>query len=339
MAGLSQMNDTVYNSTFAPNSLDVYVEDRWKTVIKTFIIATTTLLILFGNSFCLVVLKYTTNMSEISRQFMYSLSTADLLIGVIKAIPATLASAFGYWPLGKAICFVNSWIGWTVGYVTAWSLVALSTERYIAIVYPLRYPSLVTLNRTRIVLALIWLFGLLYETFIAFNYNFKAFFDTPTYMCWFLSTNNSNWLSYLSFTLYLIAPLFLIVFLYGRMFHIAKQHLRKIQAEDASVNRSFGISAKKESKAATTFAIITLSYGLCATPGICLPLYESFTGKDVPLYIWFFTFNAVFGNSWVNVLVYYWRTKAFRITAKEMIAKLLGVTIFQETEVTSSSAA
>ena len=224
---------------------------------------------------------------------------------------------------------MNSFIGGTVGYIAAWSLVALSTERYIAITYPLRYPSLVTLNRTRLVLALIWILVLLYEILVACTYNCQVFYDTPTYMCWFLSTDG-HWLSYVSFTLYLTAPLFLIVFFYGRMFLIAKQHLSRIQAEDASVSRSFGRSTKKESKAATTFAIITISYGLCAAPGICLPLYESFTGKDVPLYIWYLTFNTVYGNSWVNVLVYYWRTKAFRITAKDMIANYLELQYFKK---------
>ena len=331
------MENDSYNSTFIPRSYDVYNVNQWKVAIKTLLIATTTLLILFGNSFCLVVLKNTTNMSDITRQFMYSLSAADLLIGIIIALPATLASPFGYWPLGKAVCFINSLIGGTVGYITAWSLVALSTERYIAIVYPLRYPSLVTLTGTRITLAIIWIAALFYEILVGFTYNFDVFYDIPTYMCWFLSTNDSHWLSYISFTLYLTAPLILIIFLYGRMFHIAKQHLSRIQAEDASVNRPFGKSAKKESKAATTFAIITISYGICAAPGICLPLYESFTGKDGPVYISFLTFIAVYGNSWVNVLVYYWRTKPFRKTAKDMIAKLLGVKTFQETEVTSSS--
>ena len=333
------MTNDIYNSTFTPNSLNIYDEQLWKTVIKTIILATTTLLILIGNSFCLVVLKNTTAMSDITRQFMYALSAADFLIGISIALPAAISSPFGYWPLGQTACLMNPLIGKSIGYVTVWSLVALSTERYIAITYPLRYPSLVTLTRTRIALVLIWIAAFLFQILVGFTYNFEAFYDTPTYMCWFQSTNNSHWLSYVSYVIYLIAPLFLIIFLYTRMFLIAKRHLSRIHAEDASVNRSSGKNTKKESKAAATFAIITMTFGLCTAPGIFLTLYEGFTGKDVPVFFTFLTFNSVYGNSWVNVLVYYWRTKAFRKTAKDMIANLLGVTVFQETEVTSSSSA
>ena len=338
MAGAPQTNETL-NSTFTLSSQNMYVEDLWKIAIKTFIIVLTTFLILFGNSFCLAVLKYTTNMSDITRQFMYGLSASDLLIGISITLPATVACPVGYWPLGRTACLMNTLIGKTVGYITVWSLVALATERYIAIIYPLRYPSLVTINRTRIVLALIWIIALLFEILIGFTHNFEVFYDHATFMCWFLSTNDSHWLSYIIYILHLIAPLFLIIFFYARMFLIARQHLSRIQAEDASVNRSTGKSAKKDSKAAATFAIITITFGVCAVPGICLTLYESFTGNDVPVFIAFLAFTTLYGNSWVNVLVYFWRTKAFRKTAKDMIAKLFGVTSFQETEVSPSSVA
>ena len=68
---------------------------------------------------------------------MYSLSAADLSIGTTRALPVTLASPFGHWPLGKALCFMNYLGEGTVELITAWSLVALSTEGYIAIIYPL----------------------------------------------------------------------------------------------------------------------------------------------------------------------------------------------------------
>ena len=323
-----------------PEDEDVFIASSWQVIVKTFLLCITTVMILVGNSFCLVVLKHCHNISDISRQFMYSLSVADLFIGVIIALPAAVSSPLGFWPFGRALCYINSHIGGAMGFITSWSLVALSAERYLAITMPLRYPSIVTLRGTRITLASIWIGAMLFETLVAYMYNFNVYFDAPTYMCWFLSLQSGSWITFVSFILFLVAPLILIVTLYARMYHIARGHLKRIHAEESSL-RSLGKNTKTESKAATTFVIITVAYGMCATPGIVFSLYTSITGSDIASYYQFLVFIAVYGNSWVNTLVYYARTKAFRNTAKQLLADAFGID-FQpsrvEPQTTSSTA-
>ncbi|XP_072042958.1 trace amine-associated receptor 9-like [Amphiura filiformis] len=309
-------------------------EEQWKIGVKTVILAITTFLILFGNSFCLVVLRKT-NMNEVSRQFMYSLSISDLMVGIIITLPATISSPFGYWPLSNTMCFINALIGGAIAFITSWALVALSVERYITICYPLRYPAIVTLTRTRIALVSIWFGALAYETLVAYIYNFKVFYDT--YACWFISTSSGNWILYISLSIYLIFPLCIILILYGRMFSIARKHLNRIQAEENQVNRSEGRNTKRESKAATTFVIITFAYGICAVSGILFSLYENITENDAPNYTSFVVFLAIYGNSWVNVVVYYWRTRSFRQTAGEIVSKISGFEGVPQSGTTSSS--
>ncbi len=307
------------NTTSSSNK----TEEQWKIAIKTFGLVLTTCLIFFGNSLCLVVLR-NTKMNEISRQFMYSLSLSDLMVGIIITLPATIASPFGDWPLGNTMCFLNSFMGGAISFITAWALVALSVERYFAICYPLRYPVIVTLPRARVTVVLIWIGAFALETLVAYYSNFNVFYDTFTYSCWFMSTT-SSWILYISLLMYLIFPWCTIVSLYARMFHIARKHLNRKHAEELQINRSEGRQTKKESKAATTFVIITVAYGLAALSTILFTMYENLTGNDTPKSISFVVFLVLYGNSWVNVVVYYWRTKSFQQTAKEIIAKTLRI--------------
>jgi len=76
-------------------------------------------------------------------------------------IPFTFVSnnLLGYWPFGALMCNIVAFSQCVSVFVSAYTLVAISIDRYIAVLYPLR-PKMTKLQAEQIIFC-IWLVGLL----------------------------------------------------------------------------------------------------------------------------------------------------------------------------------
>lgn len=113
-------------------------------------------LTILGNAMVCLAVMYNRKLRTVSNVFITSLSLADLLLGTIVMIPATLNEIFQQWILAEDFCAI--WAGFDVMLCSAsvLNICLISLDRYIAIMSPLRYKVIVTYKRSFWMLAAAW---------------------------------------------------------------------------------------------------------------------------------------------------------------------------------------
>ncbi|KAK3598200.1 hypothetical protein CHS0354_031937 [Potamilus streckersoni] len=111
------------------------------------------ILTIIGNVLVLLAVFFHAKLRTVSNMFIVSLSIADLLVGIVVMVPATLNEIFREWILLKAFCSV--WVAFDVMLCSAsiLNVCLISLDRYVAIMSPLRYHLLMTHKRALILLS------------------------------------------------------------------------------------------------------------------------------------------------------------------------------------------
>lgn len=101
--------------------------------------------------------------------FLVSLAVADLLLLVL-FVPLDLLQYFVVaWDESGIICKITSYVENLSGMATVLNLVAVSIERFLVIVYPMRARSFCTVSRSRKGLVCVWLLALVLAVPILFT--------------------------------------------------------------------------------------------------------------------------------------------------------------------------
>ncbi|TMW46121.1 hypothetical protein DOY81_008799, partial [Sarcophaga bullata] len=143
---LSDSNDTGLSSVYFKTA--VYL-----LYIPIFVFA------LLGNGTVCYIVQSTPRMRTVTNYFIANLAVGDILMSLF-CVPSSFISIFilGYWPFGIALChFVNYSQAVSV-LVSAYTLVAISIDRYIAIMWPLR--PRITKRYAKFIIAGIWIIAL-----------------------------------------------------------------------------------------------------------------------------------------------------------------------------------
>jgi len=99
-----------------------------------------------------------------------NLTLADMCVAVLD-IPFQVAlNLLGYWPFGVVECALLILVDWGMTFVSIFTLVAISLDRYWAACYAQSYKIHNTRKRTLICIAFIWLVGLLINYLLITNY-------------------------------------------------------------------------------------------------------------------------------------------------------------------------
>ena len=113
------------------------------------------LLSVCGNSIVCYIVFSSKRMRTVMNFFIVSLALSDILMAVI-CIPLTFVAnlVINSWPFGDALCPVVTFLQVVTVFMSSFTLVAISLDRYSAIVHPLR-PKM-TKRQAFIVISIIW---------------------------------------------------------------------------------------------------------------------------------------------------------------------------------------
>ena len=125
------------------------------------IYSTITIFAVGGNVIvCYIVLAYQ-RMRTVTNYFIVNLACSDILMSVL-CVPLTFITSVlrvdNDWPFGAFMCPVVLYAQSVSVFLSAFTLVAISLDRYIAIIYPLR-PRMTT-RQAALVIALIWMLSM-----------------------------------------------------------------------------------------------------------------------------------------------------------------------------------
>lgn len=140
------------NSTIS--EMPVYAQTIWVLLYSAIVILATG-----GNVLvCYVVLAYQ-RMRTVTNYFIVNLAISDILMAVL-CIPLSFVAnvLFNHWPFGSALCSVVPYAQTVAVFASAFTLVAISVDRFIAIIYPLR--QRLTTKQVLIIVAVVWVSSL-----------------------------------------------------------------------------------------------------------------------------------------------------------------------------------
>jgi hypothetical protein len=232
-----------------------------------------------------------------------SLAMCDLLVGIGKGIDMTLYMNSRSEESPSAIKIYTSFIVVSAVYfVSIMHLVMISMDRWIAVMFPLRYPTLVTAKTTAAMIIIAWampLISVVSALISVFRDNLVASKDNM------YSARNAV----ITLSIYfLITGTMLST--YGKIWYVARIQRSKIAAQQlSSVNNT-----AKKSDTNKTLLIVLFSYMCLYFPYTCVAVISLF-GEMENIFVSVLVVIAMgcnFANSGINVFIYALFTRDFR---------------------------
>ena len=257
------------------------------------------LISIVGNSLVLAAILRTPSLRSPSIMFLSSLAVSDLLVGFFVQ-PLYIASG-----LTRIRHLDNLWF--VVSFATCGtslcSITAISVDRFLALHYHMRYPSLVTKSRAIFTLAIMWILIL------------------PLSGIYYLNRN----VYFLVIVLGVGVCLLISIVAYIGIFRIVRHQQLQIHTQQQAVQAATEeVSSLKQLKrsALNSFVFFIVMVIFYAPMSVAMSLH--LITKDWEQ-AWSFATTAVFMNSSINPLLYCWRLgklrKAVLKTVKKMLSK------------------
>lgn len=276
--------------------------------------------IIVGNSLVLLIVWRTLQLHEPNYFLLCSLSLADLLVGIIYAPLLIVSVVKQSWVLGEAVCHVHAVIICVSLNASLMNLCAISVDRYFYITRPLRYPEIVTTQKTIFVIVMVWAHSLFWAFAPILGWG-EYIYEDGTATCkpnWSgESLGNRTYALGLALFCFLL-PVLVMVVAYTMIFSTARKQLRNIQLPGVStINRK----VTKSHKAAKTVVIIIGMFFLFWSVYTVVSLWKLFASlSDLPTRLIRVGLYLAVSNSSVNFYVYAIRDKVFRKGLRRLLA-------------------
>ncbi|XP_070541620.1 G-protein coupled receptor 161-like [Ptychodera flava] len=276
-----------------------------------------------GNLAALVVIVRTKELREVTRIFMANLAITDLLVGIL-ILPFVLSTALtDHWGFGYVWCQFTGFCNLLLCSMSALSLTAVSCERFMVIVHPLRYVTLLTFRRSVFAIIFIWVYAALGASVPLFGIGRYAYFQERL-------TCGLDYESNLVFTvlvtlLYFALPVSWVFYIYFHIFKTARRHARSVHALVIGLpGHNVGFSVKERKATSTIFLIIGV-YLATWTPFTVVQLVSmSISDVEIPREIDTVTTCLLFLNSACNPWIYCGMNSVFRQGLRRQMRLLLG---------------
>lgn len=243
---------------------------------------------------------------------LLSLAVSDFFIGLL--MPFQILITDGCWVLGDIMCTLVCIVEYITTSASVGTMMLISVDRYVAICYPLHYPTKITVREVTIGNCLCWAFSALYNSLIMNdNLRHPGKYNSCSGECVIVISYNAG---IVDIVLTFIGPVIVIVVLYMRVFVVAVSQARAMRSHIASVTLSETVPAKKsEMKAARTLGVVVIVFLTCLCPYFCSSLVGQdtlFSVTSVPLENWLFYVNSCI-NPLIYAFCYPWFLKSIKL--------------------------
>ncbi|XP_043475578.1 trissin receptor-like [Leptopilina heterotoma] len=154
-------NETIFNDNSTIN--EDYIFDRIE--VKIIFITLYSIVFFccfFGNLMVIFVVTFSRRLRSITNFFLANLAVADLCVGIFCVYQTLTNYIMNSWQLGEFLCKVYMFVQSLSYTASILILVVVCTERYLAIIHPIKCRSMLTRSRLRVVIGIVWLIAAIY---------------------------------------------------------------------------------------------------------------------------------------------------------------------------------
>lgn len=196
----------------------------------------------FGNLLVLLSVAIYKNLRHTTNYFIVNLACADLLLGLSVLPFSAMLDILGYWPFGPTLCIFWTSVDvlWCTGSII--TLCVISVDRYIGITRPLQHGIIMSERRACWIISLVWIVSLAISIGPVFGWRH----DRKLASAQNCHVNREPAYVLFSVTGSFYIPLFIIVFVYSRIFKTVNEHSKNLQKGETTM--SWGKSSTKKVK-------------------------------------------------------------------------------------------
>ncbi|KAM6976416.1 type-1 angiotensin II receptor B [Aplochiton taeniatus] len=269
-----------------------------------------------GNSMVVAVIYRYMKLTTVANVFVLNLAVSDLTFLITLPMWATFTATGYHWPFGGFLCKASAGLVIFNLYTSIFFLTALSIDRYLAIVHPMRSRRRRTVMNARITCVLIWLFAFLLSVPTALTRDVHNITNSNTTVCGILHPKG-RWLKQLQLAISLmksllgfLVPFLIIITCYCR---IGRSLLGAQRIKKSTRNR--------DDEVLRMLAAAVLAFFLCWVPHQAFHFMEMLTQLrvlencailDVIDTVMPFTICIAYFNSCVNPILYGFVGQNFR---------------------------
>lgn len=265
------------------------------------------ILIIMVNTFVLVLVYKRKALRTVTNYILCSLASADLLTGLV-SIPAYIACNTT-WSL--QLCLMDGIMLRITSISIVLNLLLVTVDRYLAILYSLRYHSLVTKKRALFLLAVIWAVSL-----------FTGLIQLAWYITDDLSVDHrpesikEKEIPYdiASIVLFFVIPLLAMIVTYSFIFFEVLRQSRNIKKNSIPGYQENRKQTRHEWKAALMFAVMLVVFTACWLPFFILRFQQNFGNNffELPHLAEYILHMLRFLTSFINPCLYIFGKHDFR---------------------------
>ena len=260
---------------------------------------------ILGNSLILVALHKESSLHPPSKLLYRCLATTDLLVGLVsQPLYATfwMSVVHENWSLcryaGKATV-ATSYVLCSVSLAT---MTVISVDRLLALLLGLRYKEIVTLSRTYIILATVWVVSLVAGLFSYLNHNIIT-----------------SWYGFIGVSSCLVIS----IASYTKIFRTLSHHQAQVQdhfQQQPSQPNAMNMAGYR--KALYSALWVQLALAVCYTPYLTMLVVILFSNRHF-IILEEMVFVLAFFNSTLNPFLYCWKISEVRRAVKQTIRQAI----------------
>ena len=258
---------------------------------------------ILGNSLILVALRKESSLHPPSKLLYRNLATTDLLVGLVThplSVTYRISSIYKQWNLCRYARSAGYLSSYALCGVSLLTMTTIGVDRLLALLLGLRYKRIVTLKRTYIIVATVWVSS------------------GVSALCYILNKRIVFWF------LYIIVPLCLVISVaaYTKIFHTLHYNKARVQQQSSQPN---SLNILRYRKAVHSALSVQLALVVCYAPYI---IVESVTARRKTLSSHIVVIRGtvvalLYFNSTLNPFLYCWKISEVRKAVKQTIRQSL----------------
>ena len=260
-----------------------------------------------GNSLILAALHKESSLHPPSKLLYRCLATADLLVGLVTQPAAAtywMSLVHEHWSLFRQTRGVGYISGFTLCGVSLFTMTAISVDRLLAMLLGLRYKDIVSLRRTYITLAIVWVVCLIAGLFSHLDHRI-------TFWCSPISISTCLVISVASYTIF---------------FRALSHHRAQIQDHaQQQPGQPNALDIARHRKAVYSALWVQLALVVCYVPQFTMQIVIFLSTKPFSNFFIFLGMANVllFLNSTLNPFLFCWKISEVRRTVKQKIRQAI----------------